>query len=294
MKKSKILIPAIAVLALSAGAATTGTLAWFTASRTATITANNIMAVNTSGNLTAEVTPDGASTTAGTGTNSIDFKKLRDASYNVESKLISQAEFDMNNNVTGYSAVTNNLYGTIDENSIYYTAQFSVKFSIPTGNVEDTYALVFDARSDSSNLSGTDAIRPGFRVAMYTLDDESAVKDYTVWAPEYTGALDGSNGPSYVASDGTYGGETEPALGKYTNDHAIKSADTYYTDSSDFNIVKSDVATLSSDLNPTEEGVTVYFVAWFEGTDGVVINDNAMNDATTALTATMQFYTVKD
>lgn len=36
MKKSKILIPAFAVLALSVGASVTGTVAWFTASRSAT------------------------------------------------------------------------------------------------------------------------------------------------------------------------------------------------------------------------------------------------------------------
>ena len=39
MKKSKILIPAVAVLALSVGASVTGTVAWFSANRAATVTA---------------------------------------------------------------------------------------------------------------------------------------------------------------------------------------------------------------------------------------------------------------
>ena len=41
MKKSKIIIPAAAILALSVGASITGTVAWFTAARTQTVSATN-------------------------------------------------------------------------------------------------------------------------------------------------------------------------------------------------------------------------------------------------------------
>jgi len=51
MKKSKILIPAFGVLILSTAASVTGTVAWFTASRTATITAGDFAVVNTNSNL---------------------------------------------------------------------------------------------------------------------------------------------------------------------------------------------------------------------------------------------------
>lgn len=51
MKKSKIIIPALGVLALSTAASITGTVAWFTANRTATITAGNFAVVKTGGDL---------------------------------------------------------------------------------------------------------------------------------------------------------------------------------------------------------------------------------------------------
>ena len=51
MKKSKIIIPAAAILALSVGASVTGTVAWFTASRTVSATIKNLAAINTSGDL---------------------------------------------------------------------------------------------------------------------------------------------------------------------------------------------------------------------------------------------------
>ena len=53
MKKSKIIIPAAAILALSVGASVTGTVAWFTASNRATVTANDLAVINAQGALTA-------------------------------------------------------------------------------------------------------------------------------------------------------------------------------------------------------------------------------------------------
>ena len=51
MKKSKVIIPALGVLVLSTAASVTGTVAWFTANRTATITAGEFAVVNTNSNL---------------------------------------------------------------------------------------------------------------------------------------------------------------------------------------------------------------------------------------------------
>ena len=51
MKKSKIIIPAAAILALSVGASVTGTVAWFTASRSVTLTGKNVAAINAAGDL---------------------------------------------------------------------------------------------------------------------------------------------------------------------------------------------------------------------------------------------------
>ena len=84
MKKSKIIIPAAAILALSVGASVTGTVAWFTAARTVSFGVSNMAVINTAGDL-------GVSLTAGIGTKisssseesttSVELSYLRDASY---------------------------------------------------------------------------------------------------------------------------------------------------------------------------------------------------------------------
>ncbi len=51
MKKSKVLVPALAVLAFSTAASITGTVAWFTATRMATFNAGTFAVVNTNTNL---------------------------------------------------------------------------------------------------------------------------------------------------------------------------------------------------------------------------------------------------
>ena len=80
MKKSKIIIPAAAILALSVGASVTGTVAWFTASRSVTLTANNVAAINAAGDLKVELAE-------GNGTkiedNAVKLSYLRDVSMDV-------------------------------------------------------------------------------------------------------------------------------------------------------------------------------------------------------------------
>ena len=56
MKKSRIIVPALAMLTLSVAASVTGTVAWFTASRTASIKASNLAAFNTDGDLSLILT----------------------------------------------------------------------------------------------------------------------------------------------------------------------------------------------------------------------------------------------
>ena len=83
MKKSKIIIPAAAILALSVGASVTGTVAWFTASRSVTLTGKNVAAINAAGDLKVKLT-------AGNGTtvkdNAVNLSYLRDVSMDVSGK----------------------------------------------------------------------------------------------------------------------------------------------------------------------------------------------------------------
>lgn len=56
MKKSKIIIPALAMVAFSMAASITGAVAWFTANRVATITAGEFAVVNTTSDLQVSLT----------------------------------------------------------------------------------------------------------------------------------------------------------------------------------------------------------------------------------------------
>ena len=84
MKKSRIIVPGMAVIAFSTAAAIAGSVAWFTASRTVTISAGSYAVVKTTTNLEVELF-DGVGTTV---TNSDDNYsvtfggKLTDASFN--------------------------------------------------------------------------------------------------------------------------------------------------------------------------------------------------------------------
>ena len=80
MKKSKIIIPAAAILALSVGASVTGTVAWFTASRRTSVTLNNLAVVNAAGDLKVTLSAvTGCSLSADS--KSVNLTYLRDASF---------------------------------------------------------------------------------------------------------------------------------------------------------------------------------------------------------------------
>ena len=88
MKKSRIIIPALALIAFSVAASVTGAVAWFTASRTASISAGTYAVVKTSSNLECH-TYSGAGTTADDDKDIITVGGvLTDGSFDHENKII--------------------------------------------------------------------------------------------------------------------------------------------------------------------------------------------------------------
>ena len=102
MKKSKIIVPALAVLLLSTAASVTGTVAWFTANRVFEMKAGQFAVVNTKNNLEAVVVPGQGTQLSGTkdilvsGTNT-----LTDASVNHNSATPNIVEPDENGTAVG-------------------------------------------------------------------------------------------------------------------------------------------------------------------------------------------------
>ena len=85
MKKSRIIVPALAMLTLSVAASVTGTVAWFTASRTANMQLNNLAALNTSGDLSLVLEKGNQTTNPGSNgtTKTLALEPMRDFSYDV-------------------------------------------------------------------------------------------------------------------------------------------------------------------------------------------------------------------
>lgn len=84
MKKSRIIVPALAMLTLSVAASVTGTVAWFTASRTASMSLTNLAAIDTTGDLGLTIIKGNqANDASGVDTKLLALQPMRDFSYNV-------------------------------------------------------------------------------------------------------------------------------------------------------------------------------------------------------------------
>lgn len=293
MKKSKIIIPAAAILALSVGASITGTVAWFTASRTATIAANNLAAINTAGDLSVSLT-------AGHGTSLIDENKkvelsfLRDVSYKHTSGTAFVAVLDTNGtNVLAtrelseseresYSTVTvsgSSWNGTSSVKVYYYNA-WKAEFST-TSNANNY--LLFDSTRTVSKIGNgeiaDDSIYKAVRVGM-TCGSKSFV-----WAP-YTSL--NADEVAYISKAGelkeqkpaaeapvytTYiNSADEPLYEKYEN--AITTTpETVVREGSSKDAADKHKGLLSTTLK-SGSTAEVEFKLWFEGIDPACINDS--------------------
>ena len=89
MKKSKIIVPAMAVLVLSTAAAVSGTVAWFAASRTATVGVTNNTIINPEGVLNCQLAAGHITTVAADGKSVAieENHKLRDASVDINAAI---------------------------------------------------------------------------------------------------------------------------------------------------------------------------------------------------------------
>ena len=86
MKKSRIIVPALGLLALTTAASVVGTVAWFTASRTATIKAGKFAVVDVSDNMSVTLA-------AGVGVSSVNNGDTKSVTIGSDNKL-TDASFD--------------------------------------------------------------------------------------------------------------------------------------------------------------------------------------------------------
>ena len=308
MKKSRIIIPALAMIAFSVAASVTGAVAWFTASRTATISSGSYAVVKTSAELSAKVTGGiGTSVT----NNAVEFNGvLTDASFN--HKQDKRLVITPNESGTGLKVASGKTVG-VDENpydgagiialddanatnmkrgvtadtpakNIYTIATFDIEFKISFGAVAGDVGLFLDNTAGKTSVTvngGADPVTAtGFRMAFTqkgTLTDGSQTHN-TVLAD-----LQSSTAAKYVAgaSDTTLSG-----TGYVANEYDLIDSSYNAALPTIESGTELDPMTRAKQMNrpdflgffkykaSSEVKLSYTVVCWFEGTDPNVKNQD--------------------
>ena len=298
MKKSKIIIPAAAILALSVGASVTGTVAWFTSSRTATVKASVFESKALETNLIVQSTKLVGMTTVDTAaatTSSITVDGyLTHGSYNASTLNAGElyvANFDDDSVVTGYESkgtVTNASKdaaaptvethstwwaGKTDDTTaknIWYGVAWTMDFKA-SHTVDDTMSLFVDYTStefsDAATGTGTKTM-PGLRIALMT---GSNVR-----------VIGGESETNHVTGTG------KEDIDKFDTGvyHVAKEELTKATDGADFSSHTGLLGAMTASEAKTSSTLTVTAVAWFEGESSTVVSSSVMSQ----VSASLSFY----
>lgn len=319
MKKTKVLIPGLALIAFSTVASIAGSVAWFTANRQATINAGTYAVVKTTANLECTATnvlgtsvDDNVITVSGV---------LTDASFNHKTGMIYQpnssgSDFHEDYPEVAYNdaslATKLNRGTTSDSKTIYSAILFQLEFKIDLGGSSDDYGLFLDCYHNDSpahagsefTTGGTPETAKGFRMAFYS----AVATNYknTVFADLQTSGTydhDGDNetaveqGCSYVAnSTDAFGTETLYAAA----DHDLIDM-SYNTVLPDEGVDAATAAArvdylgkFAASAKDANNQVTLTYtvVCWFEGTDPEIVNRDAVSEYQ-SVAATLKFEAIR-
>lgn len=271
MKKSKILVPAMAVLAFSTAAAVSGTVAWFSAGRTVTLSQTSTV-INPEGALQVALTSGTATSVTGTAITMASKAKLRDASVDIGTNPKAfkayAANLDSDGHPVNYTDVTaKKMWGTLEDGAteVFYFAEWTATFKLPNNTGDEEFDLFFDYTHSST--TSTSALKNAYRVAMYTSDSTH----YTVYA--------GANTDSTVAY---VNGTASTSVASYTTvKGAIDSTSTRAAAKASSNYIGTFVGGTT--------GITVSFVCWYEGSDASCIDTNLTTLASAEVTTSLQF-----
>ena len=326
-KKSAVVIPALARIAVTAAASVSGTVAWFTANRSVTVNGSNFNAVAQDGDLSIELGNVLVGVVAdGNSVKMADKTSLTDASYDPESnKLYTKILGEDENNktiVTGYEDLgpatvtdTEGVDGAVksnpdwfyvngsnnDKTTVYYGVSWTWNFTYVFKSDANDMGLFFnikdstigiknkDSDNNKKNRNGTEYINSTYEVGKGFRLARQAEQD-----------TDNKNENQTIVW-APKGGEDSHVTGTAT-------ANTRAFDAGIFHTVEETNASTAADLatdyktNNSHNGycflgrltskaatISVKCTAWFEGTDHNVVND-ALNQV---VTTTQRFYVRK-
>ena len=273
MKKSRIIVPGMAVIAFSTAAAIAGSVAWFTASRTVTISAGSYAVVKTTSNLDIELSA-GVGTSVDNETDTVSFSGLlTDGSFNhIEGNIYTpNASGDAIAKETALSA--NNLARELTRvedlggKVVYTAATFDIEFSMNFGATWQTakdVGLYLDCREAKSafTVDGGDAAvtATGFRMGFYSTDTNGQKRVFA--------DLQSESSCKYVASTSNFTGTA------YSGDLIDSSYAAALPTSETTRAAATSRPDFLGFFEPGEDAVTLTFtvVCWFEGTDPNIVD----------------------
>ena len=324
LKKSAVVIPALARIAVTAAASVSGTVAWFTANRSVTVKGSNFNAVAQDGDLSIELGNVLVGVVAdGNSVKMADKTSLTDASYDPESsKLYTKILGEDENNktvVTGYEDLgsateTGGVGGTQsnhkwsyvngsdpNQTTVYYGVSWTWKFTYVFKSDANDMGLFFnikdstigitnkDSDEDRKNRNGTEYKNSGYQVGKGFRLARQAEQD-----------TDNKNENQTIVW-APQGGENSHVTGTAIANKEAFDTGIFHTvgetNASTATDLATDYKTKNSNngycflgrLTSKAATISVKCTAWFEGTDDNVVNE-ALNQV---VTTTQRFYVRK-
>ena len=270
LKKSAVVIPALARIAVTAAASVSGTVAWFTANRAVSATAGTFTAYDDNGSL-AITAAAGKGTTVVTNSNNVSvLGVLTDASFDF-ANVWTDVRDDDGEVPTAFKQVTDASYKTGSTNKegkeVYYAVDWTYTITL-TSKTKDNVDLFFDLSSTFTGRAAGDTSN-GFRIAMVAGEKEES-KQKLVWG------VDGVK---------THVSAVDNAQSEFdANEYTQTVSD--YSKRADGGAGASKTKEYLGTFTPTSTSITITCTAWYEGTDPAVVSGKTRS----SLSATRKFY----
>ena len=312
MKKSKIVITALSLIAVSMAASVTGSVAWFTANRQATISAGDYTVVKTTANLEAVVTAGVGTYKAGDQAITVDngaqtpiancltdgsFDHIGGVVYKPNGSVTAPVGTALSSALSDHSLLERGVTAT--GGKIYTAVTFNVSFTVAFTSAGDDVGLFLNVGTGSgthfnyNSASDPTPSATGFRMAFYANEAPTGSETVTrVVAPHQAKASCKYINSTISTLYTTVNNETTTNGVAYEANSAHDILDSNYMGTalpSDGGITQAN-AQLRPDYLGTfkysrDASVTLSYtvVAWFEGTDPNIVNGATLHTISSAL-----------
>ena len=279
MKKSRIILPAVALLTISTVAAASSTVAWFAASRDVTVTGNTVTVVNPESALNVTLAPL-TGTTETTKDQTLNLPSyMRDGSVNIDDNGQAYKQDIVTKQYVAANYTTEN---DSEGNPIYRAASWKMTFKMVADSA-DNYAVFFNTKDLATKIKATvdegntnEKIKESFRIAFVAGNVKSVLAPFA----------ETDNPLTYVKAAGAENADS--ALGTYNTIRISNIATRQPTEivgDAQTNALTAANGYIGTIKTGAELEVTCY--AWFEGMDPSCVVNNGIS---TKVTTVLDFY----